>query len=73
MKVTITNYARKYFLNSLTFVLLCITFAYMKTETIIVRADEELKKRLKLMADKDHRTLSDYIRLQLEKLTGLKK
>ncbi len=40
----------------------------MKTEMIPIRVDEDLKKRLKALADKDNRTLSDYIRLQLEKL-----
>ncbi|MBL0095215.1 MAG: ribbon-helix-helix protein, CopG family [Bacteroidetes bacterium] len=35
---------------------------------IPIRVDEDLKKRLKALADKDNRTLSDYIRLQLEKL-----
>ncbi|HEX5002064.1 MAG TPA: ribbon-helix-helix protein, CopG family [Bacteroidia bacterium] len=45
----------------------------MKNETIIIRTDEELKKRLQEMAEKDHRTLSDFIRLQLEKLAGMLK
>jgi predicted transcriptional regulator len=40
----------------------------VKTTTIIVRVEEELKKKLQAMADKDQRKLSDYIRLQLEKL-----
>lgn len=41
----------------------------MKEETIIVRVDPELKKKLQAMADKDSRTLSDFVRLQLKKLT----
>lgn len=52
-------------------VLRCI-FAVMKTEMIPIRVDSDLKKKLKDMADKDRRTLSDFIRLQLEKLTDKK-
>lgn len=44
----------------------------MKTEMIPIRVDEDLKKKLKDLADKDHRSLSDYIRLQLEKLINKK-
>ena len=44
----------------------------MKTEMIPIRVDSDLKKKLKDMADKDRRTLSDFIRLQLEKLTDKK-
>lgn len=40
----------------------------MKDTTIIIRVEEDLKKKLQVMADKDSRKLSDYIRLQLEKL-----
>jgi antitoxin component of RelBE/YafQ-DinJ toxin-antitoxin module len=35
---------------------------------INIRIDEATKKKLQAMADKDQRKLSDYIRLQLEKL-----
>ena len=42
----------------------------MKKETvIIIRIDNEMKKEIKKLAEKDSRTLSDYIRLQLKKLT----
>ena len=44
----------------------------MKDTTIIIRVEEPLKKKLQAMADKDSRKLSDYIRLQLEKLAKVK-
>lgn len=44
----------------------------MKASTIIIRVDEKLKAKLQTMADKDQRTLSDFIRLQLEKLADKK-
>ncbi len=53
---------------SLYYIVLRCIFVHMKTEMIPIRVDEDLKKRLKALADKDNRTLSDYIRLQLEKL-----
>lgn len=37
-----------------------------KSETIIVRVDEEIKKDLQNLADTDKRKLSDYVRLVLE-------
>jgi antitoxin component of RelBE/YafQ-DinJ toxin-antitoxin module len=40
----------------------------MKDEVIIIRVEPQLKKDLQQMADKDNRTLSDYVRLQLKKL-----
>ncbi|HRH04176.1 MAG TPA: CopG family transcriptional regulator [Bacteroidia bacterium] len=40
----------------------------MKEKILNIRIDEDLKKKLQTMADKDSRTLSDYIRLQLKKL-----
>lgn len=40
----------------------------MKTEVIQVRVDEDLKNKLQSMADADHRTLADFIRVQLIKL-----
>lgn len=57
---------------SLQYVVLRCIFAGMKTEMIPIRVDSDLKKKLKDMADKDRRTLSDFIRLQLEKLTDKK-
>jgi predicted transcriptional regulator len=42
-----------------------------KTEMLTIRIDKETKGKLQLMADKDRRSLSDYIRLQLEKLVEL--
>lgn len=41
----------------------------MKDEFIAIRIDEDLKKKLQAMASKDDRSLSDFIRLQLKKLT----
>lgn len=40
-----------------------------KTVNINIRVPEEIKKDLTRLAGTDRRTLSDYIRLQLEKLT----
>jgi predicted DNA-binding protein len=40
----------------------------MKDEIINIRVEPEVKKKLQVLADKDSRTLSDYIRLQLKKL-----
>lgn len=42
-----------------------------KTVNINLRVSEETKKELTRLAEIDRRTLSDYIRLQLEKLAGL--
>jgi hypothetical protein len=39
-----------------------------KIVNINIRVSEAAKKALQLLADKDQRTLSDYIRLQLEKI-----
>jgi predicted DNA-binding protein len=44
-----------------------------KSEAIPLRVTPELKKKLLTLADKDHRTLSDYVRLQLETLVANKK
>lgn len=44
----------------------------MKDETIVIRVDSELKMKLQKLADRDKRKLSDYIRLQLEKLVEKK-
>lgn len=43
-----------------------------KQETIIIRIDAELKTKIQKLADADHRTLSDFIRVQLIKLTETK-
>jgi predicted transcriptional regulator len=43
-----------------------------KTETVIIRVSKELKDKVQKLADKDHRTLSDFIRLSLIKLTETK-
>lgn len=39
-----------------------------KSDTIIIRVEEELKKDLQKLADEARRTLSDFIRLELEDL-----
>jgi predicted transcriptional regulator len=39
----------------------------MKTELIHIRLEPDLKKKLQEEADKDHRNLGDYIRVQLMK------
>lgn len=39
-----------------------------KTVNINIRVSETTKKALQILADKDQRTLSDWIRLQLEKI-----
>ncbi len=38
----------------------------MKTEQLGVRISEELKKKLQKLADKDNRTLSNYIEIVLQ-------
>lgn len=40
----------------------------MKETIVGIRMDEDMKKKLQVLADKDSRTLSDFIRLQLKKL-----
>ena len=40
-----------------------------KTEVVHVRIDKETKDKLQQLADNESRKLSDFIRLQLEKLT----
>lgn len=35
---------------------------------LAIRIDQDLKKKLKVLADKDSRSLSDFIRIQLKKL-----
>lgn len=57
-------------LFSKTLALRCVTLYIcpMKEEILNIRIDSELKKKLQVMADKDSRTLSDYVRLQLKKL-----
>ncbi len=39
-----------------------------KDTTIVIRVDKDLKNKLQTLAEKDNRSLSDYIRLQLKKL-----
>lgn len=41
----------------------------MKDETLVIRIDADLKKKLKTLAEKDSRSLSDFVYLQLKKLT----
>ena len=41
-----------------------------KTEYLNLRMTKELKDKLQAMADKDSRTLSDYIHIQLEKIAS---
>lgn len=41
----------------------------MRTEVIQIRVNPELKKKLQNMAVQDDRKLSDYIRIQLKRLT----
>jgi predicted transcriptional regulator len=45
----------------------------MKEEIVTIRMEEDLKKELQKLADKDHRNLSDFIRLQLERLVETSK
>jgi hypothetical protein len=40
----------------------------MKSEVIQVRVDEKLFKEIKKLADLDHRTVSDYVRVELIKI-----
>lgn len=44
-----------------------------KTESITFRTTKELKEALLAMADKDNRTLSNYIEMLLEKMANLSK
>ena len=44
-----------------------------KSEAIVIRVDSDLKTKLQKMADMDNRKLSDFVRLQLMKLTTGKK
>lgn len=39
-----------------------------KDEILTIRVTKEIKKLLQVLAEKDQRSLSDYIRIQLEKL-----
>lgn len=38
--------------------------------TINIRIDEKVKAKLQTMADKDKRKLSDFVRLELEKIAA---
>jgi len=42
-----------------------------KSVTVNIRIEEAIKEQLQRLAEKDRRTLSDFIRLQLEKLVKL--
>ena len=44
-----------------------------KTEILTVRVTPELKKKLQAMADKDQRTVSNYIQITLDNATKEKK
>ena len=39
-----------------------------KSEMLTIRIDKGTKEKLQVMADNDRRSLSDYVRVQLEKL-----
>jgi predicted transcriptional regulator len=43
-----------------------------KEDTLTIRIDPDLKKKLQKLAEKDHRKLSDYIHIILEKATEKK-
>ena len=45
----------------------------MKEEIVTIRMEEDLKKELQKLADKDQRNLSDYLRLQLKRLVEASK
>jgi len=45
----------------------------MKTEVIQVKVTPELKKKVQQMADADSRNISEFVRVQLEKLVDTKK
>ena len=44
-----------------------------KTEMVTIRIDKGTKEKLQVMASIDRRSLSDYIRVQLEKLVESQK
>lgn len=44
-----------------------------KSEYVGIRMTKELKDKLQAMADKDSRSLSDYIHIQLEKIAKVGK
>ena len=44
-----------------------------KTEMVTIRIDKGTKEKLQVMASNDRRSLSDYIRVQLEKLVESQK
>lgn len=43
----------------------------MKTENINIRVEKKLKDKLQTLADNDNRTLSNYIEIQLIKISGI--
>lgn len=44
----------------------------MKEANVVIRMDEDMKKKLQALADKDQRSLSDFIRVQLKNLLDKK-
>ena len=52
---------------------ICLTMKDNKTESITFRTTKELKASLQQMADKDARTLSNYIEILLEKIVTTSK
>lgn len=63
-----------YLFKNLFYIFQCITFAYeliqipMKTESIIVRVDKDMKDKLVKLAQDNRRELSDFLRLVMEDL-----
>lgn len=53
----------------------CIIVSYkvikMKDKSITIKMSEEMKESLQALATADRRTLSDFIRLELEKIIAL--
>jgi len=52
----------------LTFVFFCITFEYMKDKVMTIRLEKETQDKLKEMAGKDGRSVSNYVRFILDKI-----
>jgi len=44
-----------------------------KTEVITIRVTPEIKTKLQALADKDHRTISNFLQVAIEKLLTEKK
>jgi hypothetical protein len=66
--------SNNYFSKHLTSVLKCITFVHellltlMKTESIIIRVDKDMKAKLIKLAEENRRELSDFMRIVIEDL-----